>query len=205
MVGVGGSNPLVPTRFRRRACRSNYCDKPFFVFASPVSQSVEYAFLKHEYGCMHNADYLGATSPTLILYLPHRPNEMTLDVAALLAANSNHWRKIVTLLAKVACPVESDWRHFRDEVLFRETALCFMPELVHAPCWHWIGGKENLSRFTSLQHNAQHLQAVPGVAIDPQKRLLLTPYPDYRQLSNALVERVRGSLEELRFYHRNDV
>lgn len=149
---------------------------------------------------MSDADYWGAARPTLILYLSHRPNAMTLDVAALLAANSNHWRKIVNLLAKVACPVADEWRHFRDETLFQETALCFEPQLAQASCWHWIGGKENLSRFSDLQHSALPLPAAPGIAVDPQKRVLLTPYLDYRQLSNVLVKHVRRSLCEQSFY-----
>ena len=154
---------------------------------------------------MPDADYLGATRPTLILYLPHRPNglgrlQQRPDATALVAANSNHWRKIVNLLAKVASPVADDWRHFRDESLFEKTALCFAPALSGQECWHWIGGKDNLQRFAGMEHNACPLAGAPGVAVDTEARLLLTPYPDYRQLSNALVEKVRLSLEGQGFY-----
>ena len=119
---------------------------------------------------------------------------MVPDVGALVAANSNHWRKILNLLAKVACPVAEDWRRYRDQVLFQETALCFAPVLAQGPCWHWIGGKENLLRFTGLRHCARPLHGAAEIAVDPQRRLLLTPYPDYRQLSNARVEQVRRIL-----------
>lgn len=149
---------------------------------------------------MPEADYLGAARPGLMLYLPHRPMGMVPDVGALVAANSNHWRKILNLLAKVACPVADDWRRYRDQVLFQETALCFAPVLAQGPCWHWIGGKENLLRFTGLRHRARPLHGAPEIAVDPQKRLLLTPYLDYRQLSNALVEQVRRALCEHHFY-----
>ncbi len=156
---------------------------------------------------MPDADYLGAARPTLILYLPHRPNGLERlqqypDAAELIAANSNHWRKIVNLLAKVACPITQEWRHYRDTSLFQENALSFAPALANGECWHWIGGKDNLLRFTGLQHRARLLGGAPGVSVDAERRLLLTPYPDYRQLSNAVVAQLRLSLEEQGFYGR---
>ena len=154
---------------------------------------------------MPTADYLGAPHPRMTLYLPHRPNGMAQLVEApsaqaLTAANSNHWRKIVTLLAKIASPDAEVWRHFRDGELFRQTALCFAPRLNNKASWHWIGGKDNLQRFGELQHRAQPLAGSPDILIDPDKHLLLTPYPDYRQLSNALVSQIRTALDEQAFY-----
>lgn len=152
---------------------------------------------------------LGASQPRLALYLPHRPNGLAQladapSAPALVAANSNHWRKIVTLLAKIASPVADDWRRFRDEDLFRQTALCFVPKLIDTASWHWIGGRDNLQRFTDLHHRAQPLADSPGVWIDPDKRLLLTPYPDYRQLSNAMVSNIRSALAHHGFYAEMD-
>lgn len=154
---------------------------------------------------MPETDYLGSHRPRLVLYLPHRPNGLAQlvdapDARALVAANSNHWRKIVTLLAKIACPDADGWRRFRDEALFQHTALCFAPALVNTGSWHWIGGRDNLQRFPALQHAARPLDDSPGVSIDPDRRLLLTPYPDYRQLSNALVSRIRLALAGRGFY-----
>lgn len=159
---------------------------------------------------MPSPDYLGSPHPKLVLYLPHRPNglEPLLEhpsAGALVAANSNHWRKIVTLLAKIASPHADDWRRFRDESLFQQTALCFAPKLVKgtpidASSWHWIGGRENLQRFTSLHHQAEPLTNGADVFLDRGKRLLLTPYPDYRQLSNRLVSDIRSALSDCGFY-----
>jgi len=134
---------------------------------------------------MPDADYLGAARPTLILYLPHRPNGLEQlhqypDAAELVAANSNHWRKIVNLLAKVACPVAQEWRHYRDTSLFQKSALCFAPALANGECWHWLGGMATLLRFAVLPHRARPLDRAPGVFVDAERRLLLTPYPDYR-------------------------
>ncbi|WP_323844479.1 DUF6942 family protein [Microbulbifer magnicolonia] len=155
---------------------------------------------------MHPPDYLGAAHPRLALYLPHRPNGLLQLVdapsaQALTAANSNHWRKILTLLAKIASPDVDDWRRFRDEDLFRQTALCFAPRLADTARWHWIGGKDNLQRFSDLHHRARALAESPDVFIDPDNRLLLTPYPDYRQLSNAQVNHIRLALKEEGFYY----
>lgn len=156
---------------------------------------------------MFQHNYLGAPDPALVLYLPHRPNglEQFLDcpsAQALVAANSNHWRKIVTLLAKIASPVAADWRTFKDNELFQHTALCFAPQIVDMPVWHWIGGKDNLQRFEFLPLQAQPLADAPEVLLDTGKRLLLTPYPDYRQLSNRLVGLIRTALDAEGFYDR---
>ncbi|KUJ83691.1 hypothetical protein AWR36_007605 [Microbulbifer flavimaris] len=154
---------------------------------------------------MTSIDCLGAAKPQLVLYLPHRPNALAELIKSpgsreLMDANSNHWRKIVTLLAKVASPNADDWRRFRDEDLFAHTALCFAPALTAGDSWHWIGGQQNLKRFNHLSHNAQPLPDCACVHVDAEKRLLLTPYPDYRQLSNAVVNHIRTFLGERSFY-----
>ncbi|WP_160153869.1 hypothetical protein [Microbulbifer sp. ALW1] len=156
---------------------------------------------------MRHTNYLGSPEPSLILYLPHRPEGLdelinAPDAQRLMANNSNHWRKIVTLLAKVASPHE-EWRSFRDDVLFEHTALCFSVRLQELDAWHWIGGKDNLQRFSIDGLNAKPLRAAPDVALDPEKQILLTPYPDYRQLSNATVTEIREALDRAGFYDEN--
>ncbi|MDC0661425.1 DUF6942 family protein [Marinobacter sp. SS21] len=154
---------------------------------------------------MPHSDCLGASQPRLALYLPHRPNglpqlEDDLSAQALMATNSNHWRKIVSLLAKIVSPTADDWRQFRDDRLFQHTSLCFAPALSNCADWHWIGGKDNLRRFEGLIHQAQPLTVSASVAIDFNQRLLLTPYPDYRQLSNEVVGHIRAALDRQGFY-----
>ena len=156
---------------------------------------------------MKEPDYLGPPQPALILYLPHRPEILdqlvkTPDAGLLMKNNSNHWRKIVTLLAKVASP-QLEWRSFRDNALFEHTAMCFSARLREIPAWHWIGGKDNLQRFTIEGLNAKPLTNAPEIALDAEKKILLTPYPDYRQLSNATVDEIRRALSRLGFYTGN--
>lgn len=154
---------------------------------------------------MSPPDYLGTPGPRMVLYLPHRPTALEQLVLqpsaqALVDANSNHWRKIVNLLAKIASPEADGWRQFRDDALFQHTALCFSPTLVSGTTWHWIGGKENVQRFADVEMDREPLTGAPDVAIDYGRRLLITPYPDYRQLNNALVAAIRLALGNHGFY-----
>ena len=150
-------------------------------------------------------DYLGPVPARLVLYLPHRPEGLASfahapSAQAVIAANSNHWRKIVTLLAKVACPVAEDWRSFRDDHLFAQTALCFSPTLKTGGGWHWVAGQANLQRFASLDQDARGLPEDGDIAVDWARRVLLSPYPDYRQLSNQRVSLIRDVLAQAGFY-----
>lgn len=154
---------------------------------------------------MSAPDYLGAPCARLILYLPHRPEGSEAGwrvptAQGIIAVNSNHWRKILTLLAKVASPVAGQWRGFRDSELFVETALCFQPELQRGDRWHWIAGQANLQRFARVEQGGLTHPEDSQIAVDVRRKLLLSPYPDYRQLSNARVARIRGMLAQSGFY-----
>lgn len=156
---------------------------------------------------MSAPDFLGSPAARLVLYLPHRPEGLenfchAPSAQAIVAANSNHWRKIINLLAKVASPVEDVWRVFRDHDLFAHTALCFSPFLQPGACWHWIAGQANLARFGALAGQPEALAGDGDIAVDGKRRLLLSPYPDYRQLSNARVSRMRSVLAQSGFYAR---
>lgn len=147
---------------------------------------------------------LGNSNPRLTVYIPHEPAGLDACVAdpcvsSLLAHNSNHWRKIVTLAAKVAAP-DDDWRDFRDRHFFDQVALVFAPAIEQTSGWHWIGGKENQNRLGLANISATPLPGTDDLFVIPEHKLLLTPYPDYRQLSNEKVVRIRHALQELEFY-----
>ncbi|TCK08782.1 DUF6942 family protein [Marinobacterium mangrovicola] len=147
---------------------------------------------------------LGTPAPRLSVYIPHEPASIDACIAdtritTLLAQNSNHWRKIVNLAAKVASP-DDDWRSFRDAYFFNQVALVFAPELEQTDGWHWIGGKENQTRFGMTNLSASPLPGTDDLFVIPEQKLLLTPYPDYRQLSNQKVAMIREALETLGFY-----
>lgn len=136
--------------------------------------------------------------PALNHLQPLAPSE----IAHIVANTSNHWRKAFNVCAKLVfdwhhqnghsgLPVS--WQAYRDEWLFQNgkgATLLFSPPDFSANCWHIIFGK---TYATSL--------ALPGLiwhdswfASLPGQSLIVSPYPDYRQLSN---ERIRRLLEFL--------
>ncbi len=114
----------------------------------------------------------------------------------------NGWRKIFNVYAKLlfALPptqfpfanLASSWQQFRDERLLQNTsntALWFSsPQLGKDDrLLHLIAG-----RTLAKQLLAQGLQAElhwlsPEFAVDPARKLLVTPFFDYRQLNNEKI------------------
>lgn len=155
-----------------------------------------------------------ATAPTigigdqparLIVYAPHRPplagyqqlNHLRPcqagELAALVEATGNHWRKILNLYAKLLHrlePFEARWQDCRDQRLLQPgsaTALMFSSPLWPQPnAWHLVMGKTYAADCA--------LEALPDLREygafrwSPTQRLILTPYFDYRALSNATLD-----------------
>jgi hypothetical protein len=114
----------------------------------------------------------------------------------------NGWRKIFNVYAKLlfALPaaefpfakVASSWQQFRDGQLLQAgsgTTLCFSaPQPGNDDdIYHLIAG-----RTLAKQLLAQGLQAElhwlsPEFAVDPARKLLVTPFFDYRQLNNEKI------------------
>ncbi|GGB51673.1 hypothetical protein K8B83_10895 [Shewanella inventionis] len=139
-------------------------------------------------------------------------------VAQLMALNGNHWRKIFTIMAKI-CSVEPDitlnngaaWKAIRANLFCDSTqanTLLTQPSLGRrlscqiqivepntAPLhlctqqWHIVCGKETQQRL-GIDTQAGHAVAQTN-KIRRQQTCLLTPYLDYRQYSNALIETTR--------------
>lgn len=135
---------------------------------------------------------LGAPGARLVLYLPNPPlypaGRARTEVPALIEYNGNHWRKILTILAKVRAG--DDWRRYRDlQLLSRDEAIHFDAQLSATARWHLVAGKASWQRLG--------LEPEAFSALDDEGRLLargnilLTPYPDYRQFPNRTIERVR--------------
>jgi hypothetical protein len=116
----------------------------------------------------------------------------------LIEDNGNHWRKILTILAKLSCH-QNDWKRYRDEQLLqRDEHICFNNVLSLGSDlgngsdeqWHLVAGKASWLRlgldedeFTALDEQSK---------VFYQGRVILIPYPDYRQMPNALIEAVVG-------------
>lgn len=136
---------------------------------------------------------LGAPAAALVLYLPNPPrypvDRPRADTAALIDLNGNHWRKILTILAKIACRPAGDWRRYRDEALLQSSeAISFADRLEPGAGTHLVAGKASWERFG---FDIGEFTAVDDGRLYARGNILLTPYPDYRQFPNRTIERVR--------------
>lgn len=112
--------------------------------------------------------------------------------AELVTLNGNHWRKILTIMAKLTTPALEDWRAWRDEEMLGCVSLIFNSKEIE---------------------RAQGIKIVVGntfreAILIPEEALVLgekhrayqtgqfywCPYLDYRQFPNALVEELRALL-----------
>lgn len=122
------------------------------------------------------------------------------ELAHVVKHTSNHWRKAFNVYAKLLFDwyqlqqrnnLPSSWQEYRDLELFQphsQEALLFSdPALTeNNNCIHVIAGKTY----------AAHLRLPPLIwldayfAINKEYRLIVAPYPDYRQLSNERIARL---------------
>jgi hypothetical protein len=150
-----------------------------------------------------NIAFIGSVKPNITLYLPNPPEVQSSfmptapDIVQLIEDNGNHWRKILTIFAKLACASDSaeakHWKSYRDNKLLQQREkICFEDVLSLADDaddgWHLVAGKASWQRlgfdceqFTPLDPQGRAFY---------QQRVILTPYPDYRQFPNALIEQV---------------
>jgi hypothetical protein len=155
---------------------------------------------------------LGDPSPLLVICAPHRPPgyqsspEQTIspltdgDLERLIRDGGNHWRKIFTLYAKLLhglTPLEADWQTCRDRRLLRSGSACAL--LFEHSC---VPEQEQLclvmgqtfGRAEGWLENDQTLPAEQPFVLHPEHAVIVTPYFDYRQLSNArlasLIQRI---------------
>jgi hypothetical protein len=124
------------------------------------------------------------------------------ELAHIVKHTSNHWRKAFNVYAKLLFDwyvlvqrhdLPSRWQEYRDLELFqphsREALLFSAPALDMPGCAiHVIAGKTY----------AAQLDLPPLIwldnyfAVNKEFRIIVAPYPDYRQLSNARIEYLLG-------------
>lgn len=134
------------------------------------------------------------------VYLPNPP-QLPLDwhwqqscaAAALIAANSNHWRKILVICAKIFAP-DDDWRNFLQQRLFSQVALeIAATRLTTDSGIALIAGNEAASQLNIATDAGQQLTGAPGIQRLDQWRWKV-PYLDYRQFPNASILLLRQAL-----------
>ncbi|PIW59161.1 hypothetical protein [Shewanella sp. CG12_big_fil_rev_8_21_14_0_65_47_15] len=167
--------------------------------------------------------HIGPTAAPYAFYLPNVPLfpdnwhiEQDNAIAELIALNGNHWRKIFTIMAKI-CAYGEDWRHYRDNLLLKKHQMLLIgadslsPHAsIHLICGQTAATSLGIAIDSDIastgQQAAQHLlQASQGKLQDITTKVLtqsphssfvlLTPYLDYRQYSNALITLTRAHLQ----------
>lgn len=171
-----------------------------------------------------NAIGFGSSDSAIKIYIANRPpidNYPEMDVLRGLAAGelshivqntSNHWRKVFNVYAKFLFDWYSQqrrddlplsWQAYRDTQLFQSSsqeALLFSAPQFNDDdhSFHIIAGKTYASNLS-----------LPGLtwldahfAVDKNLRIIVSPYPDYRQLTNERIARLISIMKS--FQRRSD-
>ena len=163
---------------------------------------------------------LGAAASRLRFYIANRPGFADYprleqlrpllpgEVQQIVANTSNHWRKLFNVYAKLLFDWyqqtdkrfnSSRWQAYREQVLFQshscEALLFSQPHLESGEnCLHIIAGKTYAASL-----DLPPLEWLDNYfAINRQHRLIVAPYPDYRQLSNARIAQLLALMAELK-------
>ncbi|WP_372742431.1 hypothetical protein [Neptunomonas sp.] len=168
----------------------------------------------------HLNDCLGSTTAQIVLYIANRPvlssamhRGGVFSAAELISLNGNHWRKILTIFAKLASP-DGDWRAYRDHALLHQReAICFSGKLVESATIHLVAGKASwahlgldMEEFQPLKESQRIKESQPikeFQPLDAEQRvwisgnIICTPYFDYRQCPNALIGIVQQRIHKL--------
>lgn len=154
---------------------------------------------------------LGSANSCIRFYIANRPplddyptltqlKPLALGEIAHIASNtSNHWRKAFNVLAKLLYDwyrqqgrddLPATWQAYRDLELFQphssEALLFSEPDFSVAQVTHIVLGKTYAAtlELPSLTWLDTYFAA------NKEKRLIVSPYPDYRQLSNERIGRL---------------
>ena len=150
-----------------------------------------------------NKTVIGTDQAHCCFYLPTPPqlieswHHLVEDaIAHLISQNGNHWRKIVTIMAKLMVN-ELDWRQYRDQQLLKqhESIAIAAQSLQSTSTRHIICGKESaellqldINEFEPLEVNS------PTILKHRHDAIYLCPYLDYRQFPNKQINLLRQSL-----------
>ncbi len=130
----------------------------------------------------------------------------------IVAHTSNHWRKVFNVFAKFLYELAdarmasfSDWQSYRDQQLLQmdsKEALGFSspqsflsgPSRQSGSCVYIVAGKTYAAQLNIL--GLVWIDAY--FAVHPTEPIVVSPYFDYRQLSNARIEQLVGLVNEIR-------
>ncbi|WP_418903736.1 DUF6942 family protein [Marinomonas ostreistagni] len=135
--------------------------------------------------------FLLPNTPILPEHMDHYSN---CSPKLLIDMNGNHWRKILTIIAKLLTAPGEDWRIVRDQYIWERARLCFSAdELPLKGEYSVIVGKTFLEELP-IPHDAD--QIVCGKhAVYISGSCIWSPYLDYRQFPNMLIEALKTRLK----------
>jgi len=167
---------------------------------------------------MTNKIGFGAGASRVNFYIANRPplddyplmSELrglaTGELGHIVANTSNHWRKVFDVYAKLLfdwyglqkrSDLPPSWQALRDRELFQQDSQAAL--LFSAPQFH----QDDSIHIIAGKTYAAHLRLPPLTwldayfAVNQEHRLIVAPYPDYRQLSNERIARLLGLMRTL--------
>ena len=124
------------------------------------------------------------------------------DIERVVAQTGNHWRKVFNLYAKLGFALDpagfSSWQDYRDGLLLSaqsRQALLFDGLPRRSGCVTIVSGKTHAEKL-GVMAGAAPLQ--DGFFRQREARLIVSPYFDYRQLSNARLARLQELVRDCR-------
>ncbi len=153
--------------------------------------------------------HVGKRNAPLCFYLPNAPTllperlkgqadvEITAaDVEEIIRLNGNHWRKIFVIMAKISAP-DLNWRDYLPQLLSANEQLYFganqLASIDSVSPVHIVCGGESCDALGLTKAKPQAFSVY-----EKQKGVVMTtPYLDYRQFPNRLVDQLRQTLKQL--------
>ncbi|QUX95876.1 hypothetical protein C0J08_10795 [Marinomonas sp. CT5] len=116
------------------------------------------------------------------------------NVFSLVELNGNHWRKILTIMAKLTVPNYPSWKAFRDADLFKSVGVVFSEEQIkeYSGVVFIVGNRfrDVCPVFSSAKVVGEKHVAHACLPF------IWCPYLDYRQFPNVLIEALREHILE---------
>lgn len=135
---------------------------------------------------------LGNPQANICVYLPHQPEvpenwdwQHPAALTELLACNSNHWRKIWVISAKIVT-AQDDWRSLMEHELLNLCCFYCDEKVINlAAQLHLFSGKAISQRYYPANNAIANL--APRTLYQHPKDHWHLPYFDYRQFPNLLI------------------
>ncbi|MFS1438244.1 DUF6942 family protein [Shewanella sp. 10N.286.48.A6] len=163
---------------------------------------------------------LGSEKAEITFYLPTPPKvskawhwQNTNAIEQIINDNGNHWRKIFTIMAKIAVSDKAPdtWRDCRNQ-LFNPQAADDLKRVNFSQCniiinatklsvnshIHIICGQAAFANISDQSFISALTAIDESQKIMAHEQILITPYLDYRQFPNVLIEQLRRYLSSLK-------